>query len=354
MVHSESTSMRGLSAANSDTGVALCAEVAFLKQPHSYPEPTTEVKAVETHRSWVFLTDQYAYKLKKPGRYAFLDVSTISARKYYCEEELRLNKRLAGDVYITTVPLIIDRAGKIELGGTGSIVDWLVKMRRLPADCMLDVAIEHKKIPREQIRGVAQKLAKFYRASAPIGITPSDYRSGFERDIHANFDELSRPLFGLRRDLVEAPCAAQLKLLSQAPALFDRRSREGRIIEAHGDLRPEHVCLLEPEPVIIDCLEFSRELRTLDAAADLAFLAQECERLGAAWVGQIVFEVYSEVTHDRPPAILISFYKSYWACLRAKLCVWHLTDPVCRDPGKWSRRAMEYLVRAGRYAAALR
>ena len=345
--------MQEFSAVTPGAEVALSAKVAYLKQPHSYPHPVTEVTAVETHRSWVFLTDQHAYKLKKPGRYAFLDVSTVSARKYYCEEELRLNRRLAGEVYLATVPLAVDRTGKLQLGGTGSPVDWLVKMRRLPAQRMLDVAIEHKQIPDEQIRAVAQKLAKFYRASAPVEITPIDYRCGFERDIRASLGELSRPVFGLRRDLVEAPCAAQLKLLSQAPALFDHRVQEGRIIEAHGDLRPEHVCLLEPEPVVIDCLEFSRELRTLDAAADLAFLVQECERLGALRVGQIVFEIYSEVTDDRPPATLISFYKSRWACLRAKLCVWHLTDPTCSDPAKWSGLAMEYLIRAGRYAADL-
>ena len=345
--------MQGLPAANPGAEVALPAKVAFLKQPHNYPHPVTEVTLVETHRSWVFLTDQHAYKLKKPGRYAFLDVSTVSARKFYCEEEVRLNRRLAGDVYIATVPLAVDCAGKLELGGTGSPVDWLVKMRRLPAQRMLDVAIERKQIPDEQIRAVAQKLAKFYRASAPVEIAPIDYRRGFERDIRASLGELSRPVFGLPRDLVEAPCAAQLKLLSQAPALFDQRVREGRIVEAHGDLRPEHVCLLDPEPVIIDCLEFSRELRTLDAAADLAFLAQECERLGAPRVGQIVFGIYTEVTGDRPPAILICFYKSLWACLRAKLCAWHLTDPTCRNPAKWSGLAADYLLRAGRYAAEL-
>ena len=115
----------------------------------------------------MFLTDQHAYKLKKPGRYAFLDVSTVSARKYYCEEELRLNRRLAGDVYLATVPLAVDCTGKLQLGGTGSPVDWLVQMRRLPAQRMLDVAIERKQIPDEPIRAVAQQLAKFYRASSP-------------------------------------------------------------------------------------------------------------------------------------------------------------------------------------------
>ncbi len=344
--------MQGLPAANPGAEVALPAKVAFLKQPHSYPHPVKEVTVVETHRSWVFLTDRHAYKLKKPGHYAFLDVSTVSARKYYCEEELRLNRRLAGDVYLATVPLAVDGTGKLQLGGTESPpVDWLVKMRRLPAQCMLDAAIERKHVPDEQIRAVAQKLAKFYHASAPVDIAPEDYRGGFERDIRASLGELSRPGFGLRRELVEAPCTAQLTLLSQAPALFDQRVQEGRIIEAHGDLRPEHVCLLEPEPVVIDCLEFSRELRTLDAAADLAFLAQECERLGAPRIGQIVFEIYGEVTADRPPATLIAFYKSRWACLRAKLCAWHLTDPACRDPAKWSGLAADYLIHAGHYAA---
>jgi aminoglycoside phosphotransferase family enzyme len=343
--------MRELSIVNPGAEVALSAKVAFLKQPDAYEEAITEVKAVETHRSWVFLTGDYAYKLKKPVRSAFMDSSTVAARKYYCEEEIRLNRRLAGDVYLGTIPLTIDRAGKLELNGTGPIVDWLVKMRRLPSDRMLDVVIQSERIQDKQIRAVAAKLAKFYQSAAPVEIAPIDYWSGFEREVRANLGELTRPVFGLRKDLVEAPCTAQLNLLKEAPGMFDQRVREGRIIEGHGDLRPEHIFLLEPEPVIIDCLEFNRELRTLDAAADLAFLAQECERFGAPQVGQIVLDVYSEAAHDHPSERLLSFYKSYWACVRAKLCVWHLTDPICLDPGKWSRLATEYLVRAGNYAA---
>jgi uncharacterized protein len=334
-----------------DTEFALCAKVAFLKQVQVYPEATADVKTVETHRSWVFLTDQYAYKLKKPVRSAFMDSSTVAARKYYCEEEVRLNRRLAGDVYLATIPLTADRAGKLELNGVGPAMDWLVKMRRLPADRMLDIVILGKQIQDRQTRAVAEKLARFYQASAPVSIAAIDYWSGFERDVRANLGELSRPVFGMPKELIEAPCAAQLNLLSAAPAMFDQRVRDGRIKEGHGDLRPEHICLLEPEPVIIDCLEFNRELRTLDAAADLAFLAQECERLGAPHVGKIILDVYSDVTHDRPSPVLLSFYKSFWACVRAKLCVWHLIDPICRDPVKWSQLAMEYLARAGNYAA---
>jgi len=343
--------MQQLPRINSETELALSAKVAFLRQAHVYREATTHVKTVETHRSWVFLTDHYAYKLKKPVRSAFMDSSTVGARKFYCEEEVRLNRRLAGDVYLATVPLTMDRAGMLELNGTGPAVDWLVKMRRLPADRMLDIVIQSKRIQDSQTHAVALKLARFYQASAPVSIAPIDYWSGFEREVRANLGELSRPVFGLRKELVEPPCAAQLNLLTEAPAMFDQRVHEGRIVEGHGDLRPEHICLLEPEPVIIDCLEFNRELRTLDAAADLAFLAQECERFGAPQVGQIILDVYSQVTRDRPAAILLSFYKSFWACVRAKLCVWHLTDPICHDPAKWSQLAKEYLARAGSYAA---
>ena len=353
MASSEGTNMHELPNAKPDDGIALAAKLAFLQQARSYPDPTATVKTIETHWSWVFLTDQHAYKLKKPERYALLDLSTLSARKYYCEEELRLNRRLAGDVYLGIVPLCVNGNGTLELGGNGSPVDWLVKMRRLPAERMLDVAIDRNDLADEPVRAVARKLAEFYRAATPVSIAPADYLSGWERNIHANHDELRRPVFGLAPELVDSPCVAQLKFVREAPALLEARAREGRIIEAHGDLRPEHICLLEPEPVIIDCLEFNRDLRTLDAAADLAFLAQECERIGAPRVGEIVFDVYGSVTHDHPPATLISFYKSYWACLRAKLCVWHLTDPNCNDPAKWSRLAADYLLRAGRYARAL-
>lgn len=350
MARTRGTSMHSPPQTNVDAEPALPAKVKFLQQPRSYPDPTTVVTTVETHRSWVFLTDRYAYKLKKPGYYGFLDARTVSARKYYCEEELRLNARFAGDVYLATLPLTVDRGGCMVLGGTGSIADWLIKMRRLPAARMLDTAIERNTLSPDQIRAVARKLAHLYSAATPVKFALGEYQVGFLRDVRANLDELGRPLFGLREDLIRAPCDAQIRFLNRNPESFEQRAREGRIIEAHDDLRPEHVCLLEPEPVIIDCLEFDRALRTLDAAAELAFLAQECERLGAPQVGQVVFAIYGEITHDRPPAKLLSFYKSYWACLRAKLCVWHLADPLCRDPDKWSRLATDYLIRARRYA----
>nr|MBP8296428.1 hypothetical protein [Burkholderiales bacterium] len=158
--------------------------------------------------------------------------------------------------------------------------------------------------------------------------------------------------FGLAADPIRAACAAQLAFLEQRAELFDRRVRAGRIVEGHGDLRPEHVCL-RPLLAIIDCLEFSRELRILDAADELAYLALECERLGAAWAGGALFEAYTHVTGDAPDPALIHFHQSFRACLRAKIALWHLKEVRFRSSPKWKQLALEYLHLAGAHASRL-
>jgi len=173
-------------------------------------------------------------------------------------------------------------------------------------------------------------------------MTASEYRKRLTDDIRANRRELEKPDYALPADLLESITRAQLEFLEQEQELLDRRAQNGKIIEAHGDLRPEHICL-EREPVIIDCLEFNRDFRILDTASELAFLALECERLGAPQVGDLILETYSDETGDRPPVQLLAFYKSYHACLRAKIAVWHLKDHVINDAAKWTGRARHYL-----------
>jgi aminoglycoside phosphotransferase family enzyme len=342
------------------------AKVEFLKRADSYSDRPRKVETVETHISWVFLTENYAYKLKKPVRYEFLDFRTIDARHHDCDEEIRLNRRLARDVYIAAVPLNTDEAGKLHLGenrisensklegesseGGGdaspyvrNTVDWLVKMRRLPAEKMLDYAIKNRTLREIDVTRVALMLAKFYEGSSPVEIAPSKYRQRFEADIQANLRELTTPVYGMPIDLASGICAAQLEFLKRESQLFAWRVQEGRIIEAHGDLRPEHICL-ETEPVIIDSLEFKREFRILDPADELSFLALECELLGAPpFVTNLIFETYSRITSDIPPQKLVQFYKSHRAGLRAKLAVWHLREPKIPDISKWLILARKYL-----------
>ncbi|MGE5722278.1 MAG: hypothetical protein ACM3YM_07430 [Sphingomonadales bacterium] len=329
--------------------VTLGAKLAFLERPDAYPEATSRVDAVETHMSWVFLTDAHAYKLKKPVRYPYLDFSTPEARQRDCEQEVRLNRRLAPEVYLGVLPLVCDAAGRLRLGGEGETADWLVQMRRLPADRMLGHLLQGGTVTQAEITRLARRLARFYAESPVEDIAPEAYRQTLAGRIEDNLRELVSPEFGLDPDLPERIARFQLGFLLDHADRFDRRVREGHLVEGHGDLRPEHVCLLE-EPVVIDCLEFNREYRILDPVDELGYLALECERLQAPYVGRWLLDGYGEASGDVPPEALLHFYQSCRATLRAKLALWHLRDDGRHPPGTWHAAAADYLELAQRHA----
>ena len=330
----------------------LAAKVAFLRQAESYGGPSGPIQAIETHMSWVFLTDRHAYKLKKPVRMPFLDFSTVERRRHFCQEELRLNRRLAAETYLAVLALTGLPDGGLEIAGDGPVVDWLVKMVRIPAERMLDRAIAGGTASEPQIDAVAARLAGFYRSARRIDRTPIAYLHRVEGEIASSLAAL-RDLAGLLSlEQVERIHAAQRSFVGGAAAMFMRRAAEGRIVEAHGDLRPEHV-YLGPPPQIIDCLEFSEEFRTLDPAEELAFLAMECELLGAARVGEQFLACYRRIAGDQPPQALIEFHKSCRACLRSKLAAWHLHEVPVRHAERWPILARRYLALADRYAARL-
>ena len=168
----------------------LAAKVLFLADPQSYPEATGRVDTIETHMSWVFLTDRHAWKLKKPVRQSHLDFSTEAARRRNCAEELRLNRRLAQDVYLEVVPLTVDADGRLRLGPGGTVVDWLVKMRRLPAERMLDRMIRAGTVHAEDVRRIVGRLCRFYRECAPVAMGEREYRERFAAGIADNLAEL--------------------------------------------------------------------------------------------------------------------------------------------------------------------
>jgi len=236
-----------------------------------------------------------------------------------CEQEVRLNRRLAADIYLGVLPLVRDAEGRLRLDGVGETVDWLVQMRRLPAERMLDYLLHSGVVERVEIVQLARRLACFLCGKLlPRTLRPSlSERPG--RRIEDNLRELGSPEFGLDPGQMQRLARLQLSFLQSHAEWFDGRVRQRRIVEGHGDLRPEHVCLLA-EPVVIDCLEFNREFRILDTVDELGYLALECERLHAPQVGRWLLESYREASGDAPPDALIHFYQSCRAVLRAKLC----------------------------------
>ena len=212
------------------------AVVHWLLTPTAYPYVIDRVDLVETHISYVFLAGQFAFKLKKPVKYDFLDFSTVAKREHACHEEVRLNRRLA-PIYLGVVPITRELDGGLQLNGNGTIIDWLVQMRRLPINDTLDKLLSRGELHTEEIDQLANVLAAFYRSLKPLAVTPQEYRDRFTNHVCGNSSELLMVSHHCPADAVRRVHGFQLQLLHLKPELFDDRVRSGRIIEGHGDLR---------------------------------------------------------------------------------------------------------------------
>jgi aminoglycoside phosphotransferase family enzyme len=319
-------------------------KVTFLGSTAAYGGRSVRVDRIETHFSWVFLTEKHVFKLKKPLRDNGLDFSSLASRWRNAEAEVRLNRRLAPDVYLGVVPLTLE-GDRLALAGRGTVVDWLVQMVRLPADRMLDRCIFRSAWCPAEIHALGDHLAKFFATAWHPHIEPKAYLERFREECQASCRVLHQA-GGPALRMMSGEVARRIESFVSHSTALSQRVEERRIVEGHGDLRPEHVCLGSP-PKIIDCLEFRPDLRYLDPADELAFLGMECGRLGATGIGQILFYRYSRRTGDCPPPVLIPFYQAIGAMIRARIAMLHLLEFPVRDPEKWPKVATEYLAIAG-------
>jgi uncharacterized protein len=323
---------------------------SFLADPHSYPDQPENVEAIETHMSRVFLVGDRVYKLKKPIRLSFLDYTTLDSRRQSCERELALNRRLAPGVYLEVLPLVRRADGALALGGDEKVIDWLLVMRRLAAERLLDEAIRNGEIVAKDIEAICDALGAFYAEAIRIDCPESEFRAGWQTLIGLVEESLSDPQFALPADEVTKVTRSLSSFLEREWYLIAARLSAGRIVDGHGDLRPEHIHL-GPPVRIIDRLEFDDRLRRTDPFDELSFLALECGMLGANWIGERLIDGVSARLHDRPPDELLRFYRCYRAALRARLTIEHLRDPAPRTPERWPRQARAYLRVAAQCAA---
>lgn len=326
--------------------------LAFLRSPAAHAEGgrvPQEVEVIETHMSWVFIAGDHVLKLKKPVRYPSLDYSTAAAREAACREEVRLNRRLAPHVYEGLVAVRPRGAGFVlaadpaaDAAG-GAPIDWLVRMRRLPRERMLDRVISEGSVRAVDVDALVDVLAAFYRGAARVEVEPGEYLARLRREQAISREVLLRPQFQI--DGVAAALERLDDALLRGRELLEARAAQRRIVDGHGDLRPEHVCLLQP-PVIIDALEFNPRLRQVDPFDELAFLALECERAGGAWIGPPLIERCGAALGDMPPPTLLALYTACRALLRARLAMAHLLDTRPRTPQRWAPLAHGYVARA--------
>lgn len=324
------------------------AKLKFLQSPEAYGEPGAQPVCIETHMSWVFLVGERVYKLKKPVRFPFLDFTTLKARAFFCREEIRLNRRLAPGVYLGLMALqwhagafaLVPEA-RLPRAEAGETVDWLVSMQRLPEGRMLHQLIAQGRVATAEIDALVAVLGTFYRAAAPVVLNPNDYLARFQYGQAANREVLLRPQFGLPNAALAMDRLDDA--LVQHAALLHRRAAGGHVLDGHGDLRPEHVCLLSP-PVVIDCLEFNAQLRQTDPFDELAYLSLECDLLGAPWIGPRLVSGCAAALGDAPAPALLQIYTAYRALVRARLCMAHLLDTQPRTPDRWPPLASRYIA----------
>ena len=332
-------------------GPALDARVSFLSRPDSYRPIPREVIRRETHMSWVFLAGDRVYKLKKPVRFSYLDFSTVARREIACRAELRLNRALAPDIYLDVLPLVDSGAG-LSIGGAGTTIDWLVCMKRLDERNTLEHMIAERRVGTLQLDELVATLARFYRAATPVFLSPAIQLADWQRGLAYNRRVLLDPRFGLPAGLVRRIDRGQRRFLERRGDLIAARVHHRRIVEGHGDLRPEHIWL-DDKVRVIDCLEFNLRLRTVDPFDEIAFLSLECERLGAAWVGDYLQRRMKRMLRDGPVEELFTFYRCHRATLRARLAIAHLLEAQPRTPEKWPRLATTYLRLADKSARKL-
>ena len=322
----------------------------FLLSAAAHPANSSPVAVKETHISWVYITDRYVYKQKKPVRFDFLDFSTLAQRKHFCEQEVELNRRFSPGVYLGAVPVTQSADGTFQIRKGHKPVEWLVKMKRLDDRLTLENLIRRNQLKASQVSLMSQHLAKMYCDQAPEILRSSDFLSRLLHHVQANASDLLKCVPNFER-LVRFSANAQSGYLNEAEVVFNRRVADGRIVDGHGDLRPEHIYLQNGQPRIIDCIEFNTEYRVNDVVDELAFLAMECERLGAPQVGTDVISAYLSRSADHPPTLLLQFYKCYRACVRAKIAALRAAQEP--EPQPWFELTHTYLDLAERYAQTI-
>ncbi len=294
--------------------------VSFLSQPESYRDATKTLEIKETHISLIFLTDRHAYKFKKAIALAFLDYSTLEKRHEACLAELNLGRRFAGDVYQQIVAVRELPDGSLSFGDRGKVIEYAVQMQRLSDDLMLHQILARGEASEQQIERLVEHLGLCYRKAPKVPLLPFEYVQRVRRHLDENRQSLVdlAPVLQLDEKPWRSICSRQSLYLETHGQVFEERVRMERIIDGHGDLRPEHVFLGEPI-AWIDGVEFSQDLRTLDVADELCFLAMEAAMMGRLGFAQNFLHKSLQALGDKADPELLAFYQSYRAIVRAKV-----------------------------------
>ena len=312
-------------------------------------------RVLETHISSVLLTGTHAYKLKKPVALGFCDFTTLAARRYFCEQELRLNRRLAPSLYLAIVPITGSVASPI-VGGTGEAIDYAVQMREFPQEALLSRVLARGELGPVDIDALAEEVARFH---GRIDVAPGSTRFGMPDRIalyaRQNFAQCDGvPGAALQRALTSLSRWTEHELAARALAMRKRR-QDGFVRECHGDLHLGNMAKIDGRIVIFDCIEFNDDLRFIDVMSEIAFATMDLADRGRPDLARRFLNVYLEHTGDYAGLAVLRHYLVYRAMVRAKIA--HVrAQQVAAGPARTAlyTECRGYVVQARRYARRTR
>ncbi len=318
--------------------------VEAMSQAAFYPHPAAQVKRIETHISWIFLTGEYAYKVKKPVNFGFLDFSSLEKRKYFCEQELRLNRRLAPKLYLEVLPIRRDSTG-YHLEGQGAVVEYCLRMKQFDQGCLLDRLLERGQIDERDMLDLADTIAHFH---ATIARAPTDSPLG---DSETIWQAMAENFAALEAHLPDRHQQARLRRLHQRVQIrhqklvphFAQRRQEGFIRECHGDLHLGNIARIGGHLTLFDGIEFNDEFRWIDVMSDLAFLLMDLREHGHQHFAWLILNRYLEISGDYAGLAVLAYYQCYRALVRAKVAALRMTQQAGGERARSLEQLRQYL-----------
>jgi len=284
--------------------------------------------------SYIFLTGEYVYKVKKPVNLGYLDYTTLEKRHFFCHQELELNRRLCPGAYLAVVPIVKEKNG-FRIGGQGKAIEYAVKMKQLPQDRMMDVLLPRGQVTLEMVARVAEKLVDFHeRAETNPKIAAFGRLDVIRQNTDENFAQTEKYIgISITAEEYQHIKNYTNDFVASNTSLFDKRVGEGQIRDCHGDLHAAHVCFTD-DVCIYDCIEFNERFRYSDVASEIAFLAMDLDRYQQAGLSRHLVNTYVKLGHDEELLKLLDFYKCYRAYVRGKVESFKLDDPYIPEEEK--------------------
>jgi len=328
--------------------------VEALMKPEAYDEEPGQIELMQTHISFVFLTRNFVYKVKKAVDLGFLDFTTLEKRRFFCEKELELNRRLCGDMYLEVVP--VNRADVIKIKGEGETVEYAVKMKRMPEERMMNRLLEEDKVDGKLVDRIAKIIAEFHSRAetnrrigefGSLAIIETNWRENFEQTREFVGETISMKNFKLIHEEIG-------DFMKKNVSFFEKRVAEGRVRDCHGDIHSGNIFVTD-RIYIFDAIEFNERFRYSDVASDVAFLAMDLDFKERPDLSNFFVKRYVKYSGDQELTKLLPFYKCYRAYVRGKVTSFKLKDPSVGSEEKRAamKEAKAYFKLSSTYAKIL-